>query len=174
MRSSLTRFLPAAALALLPFTAAAPAAEAKVTIAFYSHELGNDFPHAFVKLEGTLEADGRPVDENYGYTAKNISPAILLGNVKGGIDIAKPFYIRHSKRHFAFEISDAQYRAVVARVAQWRDMPGKAYNMNKRNCVHFVADIAYMLGLSVNRQSQFYKRPRSFLLEVLGLNPGVK
>lgn len=173
MRSRLT-FLLCAALAL-PFLAfAIPSAQARVTIAFYSHELGNDFPHAFIKLEGTLEADGRPVDENYGYTPKAISPAILLGNVKGGIDIAKPFYIRHSKRHFAIEISDAQYRAVVARVVHWRDLPGKAYNMNKRNCVHFIADIAQMLGLRANRQSEFYKRPRSFLQEVLGLNPGLR
>jgi hypothetical protein len=152
----------------------APAAFAKVTIAFYSHEFGSSFPHAFVKLEGTLEADGRAIDENYGFTAKTITPAILLGNVIGGIDIAKPGYIANSTRQFAFEISDAQYRAVVAKMVEWRDKPGASYNMNRHNCVHFVAEMGQMLGLKIDWKSQFFKKPRSFLEEVKRLNPGLK
>ncbi len=163
-----------AALLLALSLAFAPAAGAKVTIAFYSHEFGSSFPHAFVKLEGTMEADGKPVDENYGYTAKSITPAILMGNVYGGMDIAKPGYIKNSTRQFAFEISDAQYRAVIAKMVEWRDKPGKSYNMNTHNCVHFVAELAQMLGLKVNWKSALFKKPRSFLIEVKGLNPGLK
>lgn len=153
---------------------ASPAAFARVTIAFYSHEFGSSFPHAFVKLEGALEADGKAIDENYGFTAKTITPAILFGNVIGGIDIAKPAYIANSTRQFAFEISDAQYQAVIAKMRQWRDAPGATYNMNRHNCVHFVAEIAAMLGVKVDWKSRLFKKPRSFLEEVKGLNPGLQ
>jgi hypothetical protein len=162
------------ALALAASLLLSPAAFAKVTIAFYSHEFGTSFPHAFVTLEGTLEADGKAVDENFGFTAKSITPAILMGNVYGGMDIAKPGYIKNSDRQFAFEISDDQYHAVKAKMVEWRDRPGKSYNMNKRNCVHFVAELAQMLGLKVNWQSELFKKPRSFLIEVKGLNPALK
>lgn len=175
-RSRLVRPIRAfiAALALAVALLASPAAFAKVTIAFYSHEFGSSFPHAFIKLEGTMEADGKPVDETYGYTAKSITPAILMGNVPGGMDIAKPGYIKNSDRQFAFEITDAQYRAVIAKMVQWRDQPGKSYNMNTHNCVHFVAELAQLLGLKVNWKSKLFKKPRSFLIEVKGLNPGLR
>ena len=48
-------------------------------------------------------------------------------------------------------------------------MGGKSYNLNKRNCVHFVMEAAALLGLSVNRNSKFFKKPKSFLFEVMRL-----
>src|SRR5688500_12836683 len=47
---------------------------AAVEIAFYSRELGgNNFPHAFVALHGTVDATGEAVDTSYGFTAKSVT-----------------------------------------------------------------------------------------------------
>jgi hypothetical protein len=53
-------------------------------------------------------------------------------------------------------------------------MPGKSYSLNKRNCVHFVMEAAALLGLSVNRNSKFFKKPKSFVLEMMKLNPTLR
>ena len=44
-------------------------ASAAVEIAFHSRELGGSFPHAFVRMTGTVDATGEPVDLAYGFTA---------------------------------------------------------------------------------------------------------
>ena len=62
----------------------------------------------------------------------------------------------------------------MAFVEEWRNLPGKSYNLGKRNCVHFAMEAAALLGLSVNRQSKFFKKPKSFILEVMKLNSGLK
>jgi len=87
------------ALALLP-----AAASAQITVAFYSHELGSSFPHAFIVLKGTPESGGPPVDVNFGFTAKSVTPAILMGPVYGIVESAKPAYVRHSDRKFEMTI----------------------------------------------------------------------
>jgi hypothetical protein len=35
-------------------------------------------------------------------------------------------------------------------------------------------EAAALLGLSVNRQSRYFKKPKTFLIEVMGLNKGLK
>ena len=55
---------------------------AAVEIAFHSRELGGSFPHAFVRLSGTIDSTGEPVDIAYGFTARAVSPAILFGPVR--------------------------------------------------------------------------------------------
>ena len=61
-------------------------AHAAVEIAFYSRELGgNNFPHAFVRLLGTVDSTGEQVDTSYGFTARAVSPAILFGSVPGAV-----------------------------------------------------------------------------------------
>ena len=94
-----------------------------MTITFWSHELGNSFPHAFFTLRGVPDAGGAPVDVNYGFTAKSISPAILMGSVAGRLDIAKPGYMRGSDAQFSVVLTDAQYAEVLALVARWDEEP---------------------------------------------------
>jgi len=54
-------------------------ASASVEIAFYSRELGgNNFPHAFVALRGTVDSTGERVDTSYGFTAHSVTPVIAL------------------------------------------------------------------------------------------------
>ncbi len=156
------------ALFLLP----APAA-AQVVLSFYSHELGSSFPHAFVALKGKTE-DGREVDTNYGFTAKALTPAILMGSVAGVVEISKPSYVASSDRQFSVRLDDRQYHDVLTVVERWRTRPGKSYNLNKSNCIHFVGDIAQSVGLKVVFNKALIKKPRSFLLSILSLNPGLR
>jgi hypothetical protein len=150
---------------------AAPALAA-VEIAFYSRELGgNNFPHAFVHLSGTVDGTGEAVDIAYGFTARHISPGILWGSVAGEVVVETPRQIARSDRQFALTLTDAQYGAVLAIVEQWRGRRQPSYNLNRRNCVHFVAELARIVGLRVENHRELMRRPRSFLQHVLSLNP---
>jgi hypothetical protein len=156
---------------LLAFGVPAPAAAA-VEIAFYSRELGgNNFPHAFVSLHGTLDSTGEQVDTSYGFTAHAVTPALLFGSVTGEVVVEGARQIARSNRQFALVLSDERYRAVIAVVERWRNRPQPSYNLNHRNCVHFVAELAETVGLRVEYVQRLMKRPRSFLEHVRGLNP---
>ncbi len=83
-------------------------ASAAVSITFYSKELGASFPHAFVILEGNLDRGGPRIEEDYGFTAKTISPAILWGKVAGEVITDHTVsYVKGSDRHFTDSLSDA-------------------------------------------------------------------
>lgn len=148
-------------------------ARAEVVVSFYSHDFGDRFPHAFIVMKGKVDATGETVDANYGFTATSVSPAILLGSVKGEVQVSKPDYIAKSDRQFDVTIDDATYARVLAKVAEWRDREQPSYSLGKRNCVHFVMELAEVVGLKVNRKSKLFKKPKSFLIEVKGLNPEV-
>lgn len=167
------RLFSACCLALL--LAALPAqARAEIVATFYSHDFGDHFPHAFIRLKGKVDATGEAVDTNYGFTAVSVSPAILMGSVKGMIETKDAKYVAKSNPHFSLRLSDEEYRKLVDHVERWRSFPGKSYNLNKRNCVHFVMEAAVLLGLSVNRGSKFFKKPKSFVLELMKLNPALR
>jgi hypothetical protein len=159
------------ALALFGFHASATAA---VEVAFYSRELGgNNFPHAFVALRGTVDSTGEAVDTTYGFTAKAVTPALLFGSVSGEVVVEREGQIARSDRQFSITLSDEGYAALMAVVERWRSAPQPSYNLNRRNCVHFVADLAEAAGLRVERVERLMKRPRSFLLHVRELNPSL-
>lgn len=149
-------------------------AQAAVTITFWSHEFGNTFPHTFFALRGVPDAGGAPVDANYGFTAKSISPALLWGTVPGRIDVVDdPEYMGTSDAQFAVVLTDAQYADVLALVREWDEKTGDShYNLNRRNCVHFVQEAARRAGLVGLDQPKLMKKPRSFLLAVGAANAG--
>ncbi len=159
---------------ILPFLLFAQTAHAAVTITFYSHDFGSHFPHAFIVLKGTVGSTGEVVDTNYGFTAVNVSPAILWGRVKGKIETSKPKYVADSNRHFSIELTDAQYASVITKVEEWRNKKQKSYSLNKSNCVHFVGEVARLLGLKTNPKSKYFKKPKTYLREVESLNPELK
>jgi hypothetical protein len=144
---------------------------AAVTVTFWSHELGNDFPHAFLTLTGTPDAGGVPVDVSYGFTASSITPAILWGKVKSRMDVTKPGYLRTSDAQFAVTVTDAQYAAMLALVRAWSDnrVP---YDLGTANCIHFVMEAARLLGLEGLDQPKLMRRPRSYLRAVAAANSG--
>lgn len=172
MHRSLLRPLLGSLLMLGALFGALPA-WAAVTITFWSHELGNSFPHAFFTLRGVPDAGGKPVDANYGFTAKTVSPALLWGTVAGRLDISKPVYMAGSDAQFSVVLTDAQYNAVLGLIAAWDDKTGDGrYNLNTRNCVHFVKEAARVAGLTGLDQPKLMKKPRSYLQSVAAANDG--
>jgi hypothetical protein len=150
-----------------------PAAMAEVKMHFHSFDgsvLFGRYPHAFVVLEGTL-SNGTRVDENYGFSALATSPAIFNGPVKHKIFSEKPKTIPKTNRHFTVTLSDAQYARVKQEVAAWRDAPGKYYDLDTRNCIHFVGRMAELVGLKVTYPEDMMRRPKKWLNHVTGLNP---
>lgn len=148
-------------------------AQAEVTVTFYSREFGEKFPHAFFATSGTT-ANGTKVDNNYGFTAKSISPSILFGRVTGVVKPASASYVAKSTPHFRVKVSDGQYRALLALAAEWQALPQKSYSLNKRNCVHFTEAAIRLLGYQTNPNTKFWKKPTSFMKEIMALNPGLK
>ena len=146
-------------------------AAAAVEISFYSRELGgNNFPHAFITLKGQPDAGGPPVDRSYGFTAKAVSPAVLMGSVGGTVMNEPPHYVAKSVRQFSLVLSDDQYRAVLAKINEWHSKRQPSYNLNKANCVHFVGEVAQAIGLSVEFRKDLMKKPKSFLLALKARN----
>jgi len=146
---------------------------ADVSVTFYSHDFDDHFPHAFFVANGDL-SNGVVIDDAFGFTAKKISPTILLGSVKGHVSRPSIKYIQNSMMHFTVILDDKQYKNLKLVVEKWERIPGKSYNLKKRNCVHFTADILKALGLTINVNSKHFKKPKSFLREVTALNSDLK
>lgn len=151
-------FLLAALLALNP-----AAALAAVQISFFSKEFGASFPHAFVAIDGTLDATGEKIDANYGFTATHVTPAVLLGSVEGEVMSVDAAYMSKSDLHFTITLTDDEYRQVIATVERWRSMAQPSYNLNRQNCVFFVAHVAAALGMTADTPKALMKKPRSYL-----------
>jgi hypothetical protein len=148
--------------------ALASAASAEVTLTFYSHHfgtygLGVTFPHAYVRLSGTTKADAKPVNANYGFTAQTISPSLMWEPVEGFVISMPDDYMAMSQPHLSLPISDEQYRSVLAIVDRWRKYPQPSYNLNSKNCVTFVREIAIALRLPASNDVKFIRSPREFL-----------
>lgn len=128
------------------------------------------YPHTFIVLEGTL-SNGRKVNENYGFSAREVTPAILNGPVEHMMLTETARNIKKTNRHFSMTITDAQYRRIISEVRKWQKMPGKYYDLEKRNCIHFVGKIAQIVGLKVTYPSSMLRRPKEWLNHVAKLNP---
>ncbi|WP_116090178.1 hypothetical protein [Sphingomonas crusticola] len=151
------------------------AVSAKVTLTFYSRELGVYFPHAFVRITGATDAEPQKLlDDNYGFTAKVVTPALLVGAVPGKMMAAPKPYVARSDSHLSLTLTDEQYSAVLATVQKWRDLPQPSYDLKTRNCVFFVGDVARTLGMRVDDgEPRLMTRPRSYIINLIRLNPGV-
>ena len=145
-------------------------ARAEVEVGFWSRELGGYLPHAFITLKGT--AGGKRVETSYGYTAKSVTPSMLFGPVPGTVMVTPADYIAKSHRHFTVTVDDARYAALLALVARWSSGPAAVYRLNSHNCVHFAGEAAQIVGLKVEYDKRFLKRPTSFLRAVAALNAG--
>ena len=148
----------------------AAAAQAQIEIAFYSKDMASSFPHAYVRLTGTDEQTGQQVDTNYGFTPVSLGPGILFGNVRGMMETASTLYVQRSDRHFALKLTDEQYHSVLAIVDKWRNAKQPSYNLNTRNCVTFVAEVAIALGLKAPVLPKLMKKPKSYLNVITDMN----
>ena len=159
------RALFTAVLLLVAFPAAA-----EVRVTFYSHvwNAGGDgmYPHAFIRITGQPAWAQAPVDETYGFTTKQ--QALVFFKARGHVEAADAGYVSRSVPHFWVEITDDQYRALRERIDTWSRPPGSDYNLNRRNCIHFVADLAQHLGLEAAATNHL--KPEVFLAETTKLN----
>lgn len=153
----------------------APAAHADIQLSFHSFNgsvFFGRYPHTFVVLEGELD-DGTAIRENYGFTARSVTPAVLTGPVNHAVYVEKQKWIDKTNRHFTVTIDDAKYWQVRREVARWRDAPGKYYDLDKRNCIHFVGTIAKMVGVSIDYPGNMLRKPREWLNRIVARNPGL-
>jgi len=150
--------------ALLVFSTSA---HAHVTLAMHSFNgsmLWGRYPHAFIVLQGTLERDGRVINENYGFTAAKMSTDLFSKNVRGELHSEKQKYVTSTNVHFKIRISDAVYDQIEAELPRWRDVaPTTTYNLNTNNCVHFVARMAAIAGYPLAVPQDLVKKPRAYL-----------
>jgi len=159
-----------AALAALFLIGINAPAFAAVEITFYSREFGSQFPHGFVTLVGTPDRGGDRIDVNYGFTATHVTPALLFGSVRGKVDTAGAGYIRNSDAHFAVTLTDVEYDSVMATVERYRTLRQPSYNLNRRNCVHFIADIAAAIGMQADLPRRLTRRPEAFTESLVRAN----
>lgn len=173
-KSVMTRIFAALALLLTSFTMMAAPAQAEVTVHFHSFNgsvLFGRYPHTFVVFEGTLDDTGAAIDENFGFSARKANLAVLSGPVKHMIQGEKPKTVKKTNRHFSIPLTDDQYRKLKAEIVAWQEQPGKYYDLETRNCIHFVGRMAELLGLKVDYPQKLLRKPKSWLNHVSALNP---
>ena len=98
-------------------------------------------------------------------------PAVLAGPVAHTIWVEEQKWIGKTNRHFTLTVDDATYRKMRAEVEAWRNAPGKYYDLDTRNCIHFVGRIAQLGGLKVDYPKNLLRKPRAWLNHVSELNP---
>lgn len=158
---------------LLLWLLAGPASAA-VTVTFYGHEGAQVrggwlyFPHAYLRLQGTLET-GEPVDRAVGFTAASPGPQLLLFSGPGILKAPDEVYLTEGIPYLSLEISDAQFHQITSRIDWWGTREGSRYNLNKRNCIAFVADVARLLGLRTPSHETL--SPNGFLKDMVTMNP---
>ena len=118
-----------------------------------------------------IDATGERVDTSLGFTAHSVTPAVLLGSVRGEVEVLEAGYIARSDRQFAVTLTDEQYRTVLRIAEEWRSAPQPSYNLRRHSCVHFVSAIAQAIGLRVENTERLMNKPRSFLQLVRSENP---
>ncbi|AWW73521.1 hypothetical protein CD351_03655 [Erythrobacter sp. KY5] len=159
--------------ALLAF-AWSGAALAEVQIHFHSFNgsvLFGRYPHTFIVLDGTVDATGEAVNENYGFTARSVTAAATRDWVEHLVEAEPEKYISRTNRHFSITLTDEQYYAIIREVRRWSMEPGKRYSLSERNCIHFVGEMARVLGLRVEYPEDMLRRPKRWLNHITALNP---
>lgn len=159
-----------AALAAAVLLLAGAPAFAAVEITFYSREFGSQFPHGFVTLVGAPDRGGERIEANYGFTATHVTPAILFGSVRGKVDSAGDGYVGGSEAHFSLVLSDAEYDSVMATVERYRALRQPSYHLDRRNCVHFIAEVALALGMVAETPPRLMRRPGAFTASLVRAN----
>jgi len=153
---------------------AAPA-WAAVTLTFYAHPgariRGGEllFPHAYVHASGTLDDTGDAVDWAAGFTAKYPGPHLLLATGPGIVATPEARYVGEGKPYLRMTVSDAVYRAVRARSDWWNGPDGSLYDLRRRNCISYIADLARVAGLRTATEPPM--KPGACLDATAVLNP---
>lgn len=161
-------------LAVVALSLLAIPALAQVTVHFHSFNgsvFVGRYPHTFVVFEGTLDATGERIDENFGFSAISALEAMSGEPARHEVVVERPQQVARTNRHFSVPLTDAAYRTLRAEVEAWRNHPGRYYELDRRNCVHFVARLAQLAGLTVDVPQNLVRRPKAWLNYVTRQNP---
>lgn len=142
------------------------------SIAFFSHNIGEHYPHAFYAITG-IDGVNKPIEAQYGFTPKSAYIAKLFNlPVDGKVhtDIPTEGYLEASNFHFSFKLSSDEYQKLLALNAEWQERSQPNYRLTERNCVHFIASVFEALGFSYNSNSKHWMSPEQFIEEVQRLN----
>ena len=148
---------------------------AEVTLTFYAHPGARVrdgyllFPHAYVQATGSLDDTGDPVDWAAGFTAKSPGPQLLFARGAGVVAYPDARYVGEGRPYLRLTVSDAAYRAVRARADWWASPEGSVYDLRRRNCISFIADLARVAGLRTAAEPSM--KPGTFLEATADLNP---
>jgi hypothetical protein len=148
---------------------------AEVTLTFYAHPGARVrdgyllFPHAYVQATGSLDDTGDPVDWAAGFTARSPGPQLLFARGAGVVAYPDARYVGEGRPYLRLTVSDAAYRAVRARADWWAGPEGSVYDLRRRNCISFVADLARVAGLRTAAEPSM--KPGTFLEAMAALNP---
>lgn len=153
----------------------AGAAAAEIQLSFYAHPGARVrdgyllFPHAYVHATGMIEATGEVVDWSAGFTAASPGPHLLF--VKGPGVVAEPDarYVSEGQGFLTVVLDDAAFQTIRERAEWWNSPEGRTYDLRRRNCITFIADLARLAGLATAREPSM--RPGGFLEATAALNP---
>lgn len=148
---------------------------AEVTVTFYAHPGARVrggyllFPHAYVHAVGTVDATGEPVDWSAGFTAKSPGPQLLFARGGGVVTAPDARYVGEGRPFLRLTVDDATWHALKARAEWWNSPEGSVYDLRRRNCITFIADLARVAGLRTAREPSM--KPGTFLEATAALNP---
>jgi hypothetical protein len=148
---------------------------AEVTVTFYAHPGARVrggyllFPHAYVHAQGTVDATGEAVDWSAGFTAKSPGPQLLFMRGGGVVEEPDARYVAEGQRFLELTVDDATWHALKARAEWWNSPEGSVYDLRRRNCITFVADLARVAGLRTAPEPSM--KPGTFLEATAALNP---
>ncbi|MDP3803017.1 hypothetical protein [Brevundimonas sp.] len=148
---------------------------AEVVLTFYAHPGARVrdgyllFPHAYVQATGSLDDTGDPVDWAAGFTARSPGPQLLFARGAGVVAYPDARYVGEGRPYLRLAVSDAAYRAVRARADWWASPEGSVYDLRRRNCISFIADLARVAGLRTAAEPSM--KPGTFLEATAALNP---
>lgn len=148
---------------------------AEVTVTFYAHPGARVrdgyllFPHAYVHAEGTVDATGEAVDWSAGFTAKSPGPHLLFMRGGGVVEEPDARYVDEGQPFLELTVDDATWYALKARAEWWNSPDGSVYDLRRRNCITFIADLARVVGLQTAPEPSM--KPGTFLEATAALNP---
>ncbi|HZW17118.1 MAG TPA: hypothetical protein VFF66_12810 [Brevundimonas sp.] len=148
---------------------------AEVTVTFYAHPGARVrdgyllFPHAYVHAEGTVDATGEAVDWSAGFTAKSPGPHLLFLRGGGVVEEPDARYVNEGKPYLELTVDDATWYALKERAEWWNSPEGSVYDLRRRNCITFIADLARVVGLRTAPEPSM--KPGTFLEATAALNP---
>ena len=106
----------------------------------------------------------------YAHPGARIRGGYLLF-MRGGGEVQEPDarYVAEGQPYLELTVDDATWHALKARAEWWNSPDGSVYDLRRRNCITFIADLARVVGLQTAPEPSM--KPGTFLEATAALNP---